>query len=286
MDRRRLTYILPLAVLAARLSVVASGAPVFGQERTATPPPARKSLEYVKCSQAISGCIGEEDEWAQLDSVGHELRANFNLHAYVVGHAARGASPGSGLRHANYVRNLLRRFVADDARVSVTDGGRREHLTIEVWLAPPGVTPPAPSAPVLTEVAGAAAAFRFDEFYPSDYREDEAHFGEYKYYDQSAMLDGFALLLERQPKLKGYIIAFDGRRDRTGTAYKFARRYWQYLYDTNLLGNNPNVTTSEPSRIMILRGGRRSGRLIELWAVPHGASPPTSSAALRGGRSR
>ena len=134
----------------------------------------------------------------------------------------------------------------------------------------------------MAESANNVSAFKFDEFYPSEYREEEAHFGEYKYYDQSAVLDGFALLLEREPNIRGYIIAYDGQRDRAGTTYRFAQRYWQYLYDTNLLGNNPNVITSEPSRIVILRGGRRRNRSIELWAVPPGASAPRlSSGVLR-----
>jgi hypothetical protein len=241
---------------------------------------------YSKCREGLSGCIGEEDEWARLDSVGNELRADLNIQAYVIGYAAREATPGSGLRHANYVRNLLRRFVADDTRVHVINGGRREHLTIEVWLAPPGSRPPVPSPTVLATATNKTSAFKFDEFYPSEYREEEAHFTEYKYYDQSAVLDGFALLLEREPHFRGYIIAYDGQREKAGTAYSFAQRYWQYLYDTNLLGNNPHVDTNEPSRIVILRGGRRSNRLIELWAVPPGAAAPSLSSRVRNRRNK
>jgi hypothetical protein len=273
-------YILLLLVVGAIVSG-ATGSTVLGQERT---PSARKVVEYSKCRHGVPGCINEEDEWARLDSVGNDLRADLNLQAYVIAFAARDAFPGSGLRHANYVRNLLRRLVADDTRVRVIDGGRREHLTIEVWLAPFGVLPPAPSSPVLAEAVNNVSAFKFDEFYPSEYREEEALFGEYKYYNQSAVLDGFALLLEREPKLRGHIIAYDGRKDRAGTAHRFARRYWQYLYDTNLLGNNPNVDTNEPSRIVILRGGRRSDRLIELWAVPPGASAPGLNSVVRNRR--
>lgn len=275
-------YILLLLIIVTFIGG-ATGSTVLGQERTSS---VRKVVEYSKCGRGVSGCINAEDEWARLDSVGNDLRADLNLHAYVIGYAARDALLGSGLRHANYVRNLLRRFVADDTRVRVIDGGRREHLTIEVWLAPFGVLPPTPSSPVLVEAANNAAAFKFDEFHPSEYREEEALFGEYKYYDQSAVLDGFALLLERAPSLRGYIVAYDGQRDRAGTAYRFAQRYWQYLYDTNLLGNNPNVDTNEPSRIVILRAGRRRNRLIELWAVPPGASAPRLSSEMRNRRNR
>lgn len=275
-------YILLLLIIVTFISGVTDST-VLGQECT---PLARKVVEYSKCRQGVSGCINEEDEWARLDSVGNDLRADLNLQAYVIGYAAHGAFPGSGLRHANYIRNLLRRFVADDTRVRVIDGGRREHLTIEVWLAPFGVLPPAPNSPALAEAANNVSTFKFDGFHPSEYREEEALFGEYKYYDQSAILDGFALLLERAPNLRGYIIAYDGQIDRAGTAYRFAQRYWQYLYDTNLLGNNPNVDTNEPSRIVILRGGRRRDRLIELWAVPPGASAPRLSAGIQNRRNR
>jgi len=273
-------YLLLLVVL---VTFCATSSAILGQEDTSS---ARKVLEYSKCRRGFSGCINEEDEWARLDSVGNALRADLNLQAYVIGYAARDALPGSGLRHANYVRNLLRRIVADDTRVRVIDGGRREHLTVEVWLAPMGSLLPAPSSTVLAEALNKASAFKFDEFYPSEYSEEEALFSEYKYYDQSAVLDGFALLLEREPNLRGYIIAYDGQRDRAGTAYRFAKRYWQYLYDTNLLGNNPNVDTNERSRIVILRGGRHKNRLIELWTVPPGASVPRLSSGVRDRRNR
>ena len=275
-------YILLLLMVVTFISGAADST-ILGQEHT---PLARKVLEYSHCRQGVSGWIGEEDAWAQLDSVGNHLRANLNSQAYVIGYAARDATPGSGLRHANYVRNLLRRFVADDTRVHVINGGRREHLTIEVWLAPIGSRPPVPSPPVLAEATNKTSAFKFDEFYPSEYREEEAHFAEYKYYDQSAVLDGFALLLEREPNLKGYIIAYDGQREKAGTAYRFAQGYWQYLYDTNLLGNNPKVDTNEPSRIVILRGGRRSNRSIELWAVPPGATVPSLSSGVQNRRNK
>lgn len=275
-------YIL-LLLLAGIFIGGAANSTILGQEHT---PLARKVLEYSHCRQGVPGCIGEEDEWSQLDSVGNDLRADLNSQAYVIGYAARDATPGSSLRHAHYVRNLLRRFVADDTRVHVINGGRREHLTIEVWLAPINSRPPVPSLTVLTEATNKTSAFKFDEFYPSEYREEEAHFGEYKYYDQSAVLDGFALLLEREPNLKGYIIAYDGQRDKAGTAYRFAQGYWQYLYDTNLLGNNPKVNTNYPSRIVVLRGGRRSNRSIELWAVPPGATVPSLSSGVQNRRNK
>ncbi|MGI9166801.1 MAG: hypothetical protein ACR2G5_10530 [Pyrinomonadaceae bacterium] len=245
--------------------------PIFSQEQTSSP---RKVLEYSKCSRGISGCINHEDEWARLDSAGGVLRNNIDSQAYVIAFAARDSLPGSGMRHANYVRNLLRRLVADDTRVRVIDGGRREHLTIEIWLAPIRSSSPVPNQSISSEATDNKSAYKFDEFYPSEYREQEALFSEYKYYDQSAVLDGFALLMEREPSLKGYIIAYDGQGDRAGTAYKFAVKYRQYLYDTNLLGTNPNVITSEPSRIIVLKGGRRKNRSIELWASPPGASAP------------
>ena len=243
---------------------------IYSQEQTSSP---RKVLEYSKCTRGISGCINEEDEWARLDSAGGVLRNNIDSQAYVIAFAARDSLPGSGMRHANYVRNLLRRLVADDTRVRVIDGGRREHLTIEIWLAPIRSISPVPIQSV-SEATDNKSTYKFDEFYPSEYREQEAHFSEYKYYDQSAVLDGFALLMEREPSSKGYIIAYDGQRDPAGTAYKFAVKYRQYLYDTNLLGTNPNVITSEPSRIVVLKGGRRKNRSIELWASPPGASAP------------
>src|SRR4030095_16577055 len=109
-----------------------------------------------------------------------------------------------------------RRLVADDTRVRVLDGGRREHLTIEIWLAPIRSIFPVPNHSIWSEATDNKSAYKFDEFSPSEYREQEVHFSEYKYYDQSAVLDGFALLMEREPSLKGYIIAYDGHGDSAG----------------------------------------------------------------------
>ena len=267
----KIKYSLLLTLILVTLIGIETDQLTFGHDDI---PPARKVDEYSKCRQGVPGCINEEDEWARLDSVGNHLRADLSLQTYIIVYAGRHALPGSGLRHANYVRNLLRRWVADDSRVHVIDGGRREHLTVELWLALTSASPPTPSSNVLVESLNSKSAYKFDEIYPEVYKEETALFLEYKHYDHTALMDGFALLLEKEPNLRGYMIAYDGRRDRAGTAFRFAESYRAYLYDTSLIGINPNVNTSESSRVVILRGGRRKDRSVELWIVPPGASAP------------
>lgn len=254
--------------------------PAFGQERNQ----ARKFDEYSKCKQGVPGCISMEGEWARIDALAAELRADLSLQAYIIGYKARLALPGSSLRHINYVRDLVRSRVVDDSRVKVIDGGYRENLTIELWWVPDPAVAPTPSGVVKVEAAAGESAYKFDEFQPPTKKESQARpfpEDESVYYSPPVLMDGFAALLEREPRLRGFIIAHDGQHDRSGTANRFAERYRHYVYHSSSIGNNPNVDTNKPSRVVTLKRGRRKDRTIELWVVPPGASPPEPGPKLQ-----
>jgi hypothetical protein len=244
---------------------------------------ARKIAEYSKCRQTgVSDCINMEEEWVWIDSLAAELRNDLDSQAYIIDYKALHDLPGNSLHHINYVRNLVRSRVVDDSRVHVIDGGYRENLTIELWIAPSCASVPTPNQTVSIQAPNGRTAYKFEEITPPLKREIPIEFieDELVFFSESALIDGFAALLEKEPTTRGYIIAYDGERDRTGTAYKFAESYRAYLYNSSLIGNPPNVITSEPSQVVSLKGGRRKVRTIELWIVPPGASQPKLTSAI------
>jgi hypothetical protein len=93
-------------------------------------------------------------------------------------------------------------------------------------------------------------------------------------YSPPVLMDGFASMLEKEPGLRGYIVAYDGQTDRAGTAFKFAETYRAYVYESAIIGNRLDTITSVPSRVVSLNGGKRKERTIELWLVPANAPEP------------
>jgi hypothetical protein len=229
----------------------------------------RKFAEYSKCKTPNSGCENDESEWALLDAVGNLLKADLGVSAYVIGYSSRESDLGHGMVHANYVRNLLRRWVAEDSRVRAVYGGRRETLTIEVWIVRdfslvPQPTPTITSNPENVKVAQKFYTYQFPYVDPID----SEMFSEYEYLNQGAILDGLAVMLEKNPGLQTYLIAYDGRLDRKGTAQKLAERDRYYLaIESNIPGE----------RIHLINGGRREHRMVELWIASSDAAAPKAT---------
>ncbi|MEJ7575519.1 MAG: hypothetical protein WKF74_00780 [Pyrinomonadaceae bacterium] len=249
----------------------------------------RKIDEYSKCQQGVPGCINMEDEWARIDSLGAELRANPESQAYIIGYKSLRTLPGSSLRHINYVRDLVRSRVVDDSRVKVIDGGYRENLTIELWIAPNCSSVPSPSQTIAVKAPDAQSSYKFSEFRPPLRKEIVEHpffEDELVYYSSPVLMDGFASMLEKEPSLRGYIIAYDGQNDRVGTAFKFTETYRAYIYESATIGNPVNTVTSTPSRVISLNGGRRKERTIELWLVSSNAPEPKMTPTVQTKRNR
>jgi len=84
--------------------------------------------------------------------------------------------------------------------------------------------------------------------------------------DEKARLDNFAVHLQNEPQLNGYIIVYAGPRARPGEAKTRAKRAKEYLVKARGL---------DPARIIILVGGKRDRLEVELYALPSSISPPT-----------
>ena len=105
------------------------------------PSPTRKLDEY--------GNISWGDERARLDNYAIELQNDPRVQGYIICYGGRRGRVGEAERRCrravSYVDHQRR---IDAARTVTVDGGFREELTVELWVVPPGVTPPQPSPTV------------------------------------------------------------------------------------------------------------------------------------------
>lgn len=83
--------------------------------------------------------------------------------------------------------------------------------------------------------------------------------------DEKGRLDDFAAELERDPQALGYILAYAGRRAYKGEAERRGRRAKSYLVERHGLSGE---------RVVVIDGGFREERTVELFVVPTGATPP------------
>ena len=95
------------------------------------------------------GDIAFKDEKARLDNIAIELKTEPDTQLYIIGYAGRKARAGEAQTRANRAKHYLdseRRL--DAGRVITIDGGHREELTLEFYIAPAGVQPPISSPTV------------------------------------------------------------------------------------------------------------------------------------------
>jgi hypothetical protein len=130
-------------------------------------------------------------------------------------------------------------LVVDDGSGEATCRQTAQALTNVEGVIPPPVTPR-----------------KFDEF-PS-----------IAYDDDKARLDNFAIELQNNPGVQGYIITYSGRTSRAGQAERLSERARSYL--TQMRG-------VDPGRLQFVNGGYRDADTYELWVVPQGAQTPQPS---------
>lgn len=94
------------------------------------------------------------------------------------------------------------------------------------------------------------------------------HFDEYgdiNLEDEQARIDNYAVSLDEDPTMKGYIVCYGGRRGRRGEAAARCERAKKYLVRRR--GFNPN-------RIVLVDGGFREDLTVVLWIMPPNMKPP------------
>jgi hypothetical protein len=91
------------------------------------------------------GEIARDDEKARLDNFAIELQNNPGAQGYIIAYGGRRSKYGDGKRRSERARDYLVRTRGIDAsRVIAVDGGFHESGSTELWLVPPGATPPRP----------------------------------------------------------------------------------------------------------------------------------------------
>ena len=95
---------------------------------------------------------------------------------------------------------------------------------------------------------------------------DEYH--DLKFNEERLRLDQFAIALHNEPGAKGYIIIYDATDTRKPALRERGERAKNYLVKERGL---------KETQIVVVNGGRRDKRSVELFITPLGALPPTAT---------
>ena len=83
-------------------------------------------------------------------------------------------------------------------------------------------------------------------------------------FDLAARLDNFAVRLQEQPNVRGYLIVYRSRRDLPGLSHALALRMKNYLVQRRGLPKE---------RVIVVDGGVASALTQELWIASPGSAP-------------
>ncbi len=227
-----------------------------------------------------------DDLKAHLDNIAAYLNNEPKSKVYILGYSGRDSPLTRVRQHLNIARPFMFYVRGVDMnRVVTINAGYREQLTIEAWLVPEGVAPPAPSSTVNPK-SDARAPIKFDERYIGIYVDGvklELSGGSECTFEEPN-LEGFAEALKNAPTAKGYFILYPDAQGQ----FTFSSRYNQPTGSARaiirLLKKEMTKHGIQPHRIAMMLGGRREMQTVELWLVPNGAlSPrPTPARVQRG----
>ena len=138
-------------------TITVDTAGLAGQPITATVEVAGYNLECrATCQAAVPtlpnptrhdefGEIQRDDEKARLDVFAIELQNSPGAQGYIIGYGGRNKRYGTGQQRAQRARDYLVGTRGIDAsRIVTVDGGTRATGATQLWIVPPGATPPRP----------------------------------------------------------------------------------------------------------------------------------------------
>lgn len=221
------------------------------------------------------GAINVEDALARLDNFATQLHQQPDAIGFIIAYGPVGKSPGTAHDVLNASRSyLVNNRGIDSNRIQIMNAGRFKDpadLMYELWIIPPGVSPPEPKRydTKLKEVSG-----KFAEVDSWDDGKEGPTCCEIEFGDTTVA--AFTDLLREQPKSVGYIVAFNVGRDAARGAWRrAAKRNAAEMQDDGI----------EAGRIKILFGGRLKQKenhhgavKLQLWILPADAPPPVREA--------
>ncbi len=235
------------------------------------------------------GDIEDSTLKAILDGFAIELQNKPSVKGFIIVYRSRRDLPGLSSRLAVRAKNFLLYSRGIDAeRIITIDGGEAECLMYELWIVPVGETPKLKDDIDPYPVTDIYTTKKFDE-YSYSLPEGENITYSLSLEARAGSIDAFGATLRRQPRLRGYVIAYaqyyvergngevsdTGREiyknvylDPTDTAKKMLQAERNYLVKTYGIAS---------SRIVIVDGGYRKERAIELWTVPRGEHAPIAT---------
>ena len=138
-------------------TITVDTAGLAGQPITATVEVAGYNLECrAQCQAAVPappnptkfdeiGEVARDDEKARLDVFAIELQNSPGAQGYIIGYGGSGRRAVSGQRRAQNARDyVVTTRGIDSSRIVILDGGQRTTGSLQLWLVPPGATPPRP----------------------------------------------------------------------------------------------------------------------------------------------
>ena len=138
-------------------TITVDTAGLAGQPVTATVEVAGYNLQCrAQCQAAVPappnptkfdeiGEVARDDEKARLDVFAIELQNSPGAQGYIIGYGGSGRRAVSGQQRAQNARDYVVTTRGIDAsRIVVLDGGQRTAGSLQLWLVPPGATPPRP----------------------------------------------------------------------------------------------------------------------------------------------
>ncbi len=91
------------------------------------------------------GEIARDDEKARLDQFAIELQNSPGAQGYIIAYGGARSRYGTGRQRADRARDyLISTRGIEASRIVTIDGGTRPSASTELWIVPPGATPPGP----------------------------------------------------------------------------------------------------------------------------------------------
>jgi hypothetical protein len=234
------------------------------------------------------GKLNSESVSARLDNVAVALQSQAESKAHIIVYHPQGKPYGFPFRYAARIKTyLLQTRGFDSNRIITKVGGKTAAERNEIWIVPTSAERfPTISPSFEIEEINKNETFLFDNYNYENYETLNRLLIEgccsIDYFDRQearASLDAFAELLNNKRSAKGYLIGYsqycvgcivyDNRkileRDSPTMATEILRREKSYLVRKHKI---------EPGRIVIVNGGFKNSRNVELWIVPENGEKP------------